>query len=306
MDVRRLRYFLSVVQRGSVGAAAVAHHVTQPAVSVQLRLLEEEVGEVLFERRGRRLVPTPTGRVLAGHAEEVVRRLDALVASMQEIRGLEAGRLRLGNTDAAAIYILPELYTDFHRQHPGVRVEVVVSDTTRLLAALDAGEIELATATMPVESGRAGPRAYATRPIHRETLVPVAHRSHPLAARRRVTLAHLCDAGIISYPAGSTTRRLIEAVFAAADAPYRATMELSSPEAIERLTEAGLGVSILPRSVVTPALKRKALVALAVPRAARFEREIGMVYRDRTALSPAARAFLEMMEARFPGVAEPA
>jgi len=292
MELRQLRYFLAVVQQGTVQAAADAHFVTQPAVSAQIRRLEEETGERLFERRGRRLVPTQAGMLLVAHAEEVLGRVDAMERSLHGLKGLESGRLRMGTIDAGSVYVLPDVYRAFHRKYPGVRMEIVVSDTARLLEALVSGDIELATATLPI--GRAD---VEVRSFHREQMVPVAHPSHPLAARRRVTLADLSEHGVISYPSGSTTRRLIEQVFAENGAAYRATMELSSPEAMKRLAQAELGVCILPHPVVAGDLGRRSLKVIALGRV-RFEREIGMVCRDRASLSPAARVFLEMVEAR--------
>lgn len=292
MEIRQLRYFLSVVREGGVGAAAAAHFVTQPAVSAQIKRLEEEVGEALFERRGRRLVPTEMGRHLARRAEDVLRSIDALERSIQSVRGLESGRLAMGTIDAASVYVLPDVYRAFRRRHPGVRIEIIIDDTSHLLAALRSGDVELATTTLPI-----GTDEFTARSIYREELVPVAHPSHPLASKRRVSLAALSEHGVISYPAGATTRRLIEAAFAEHDVPYRATMELSSPEAMKRLARAELGVSILPRPVVAPELGRGSLKELPLGRV-RMEREIGMVYRDRDALSPPARVFLEMVEAK--------
>jgi len=293
MDIRSLQYFLAVIRLGTVGAAAEAHFVTQPAVSAQLKRLEAEVGERLFERRGRSLVPTAAGRLLAAHAEDVVRRMDALGAAMRGLRGLETGTLRVGNIDAASVYVLPEVYRQFHDRYPGITVEIVVGDSRHLLEALRRGDVELATMTLPVDEP-----GLVVRRIYREDLVPVAHTGHPLARARRVTLEELSSAGLITYPADATSRRLLEQVFESHGAALRSRMEISSPEAIRALTEAGLGVSILPRPVVAGALGRT-LAALRLPREVRFRREIGIVLHDTETLSPAARAFLELVERAF-------
>lgn len=292
MELNQLRCLVETVRLGGVGAAADALHVSQPAVSAQLRRLQETVEEPLFERRGRRLVPTEVGRHLSAQAEDILRRVAALEESVRGLRSLERGRLALGTIDAASAYVLPEIYRDFHRRHPGVRVEIRVDDTTHLITALRAGDIELATTTMPGSA-----EGLTVEPIYREPLVPVVHRSHPLAAKRRVTLARLSEEGIISYPAGAMTRGLIERVFEAAGAGYRSTMDVSSPEAMKRLAQAGLGVAILPRPVVSAELRAGSLVELSAGRE-RFARDITMVFRDRDALSPAARVFLGMVEAR--------
>jgi len=292
MDIRQLRYYLSVLHEGSMGGAARAHFVTQPAVTLQMQRLQESAGEKLLMREGRRMVPTEAGRVLAAHAEAVVRRMDVLEAEMKGLRGLEHGSLRVGNIDAASVYVLPDLYHQFHERYPGVNLEITVGDTSELLDALRHGNVELATTTLPVDAA-----GFEVFEIYREELVPVASADDPLAARRRVTAKELSEAGVITYPAGATTRRLIDTAFESAGAVLRPRMEISSPEAIMRLTQAGLGPAILPEPVVAAELESGTLVRLPLGRL-RIERAIGMVHRERGALSPAARAFLDMVVQR--------
>jgi DNA-binding transcriptional LysR family regulator len=293
MEIRQLRYFLSAARLGSIGAAAAEHFITQPAVSLQIKKLEEEIGQKLLVRRGKRLVPSEAGVVLVARAEEVMRSLELLESELRGFRELETGTLRMGNTDAASVYVLPDIYSAFHGRYPGVRIEIMVGDTQRLLDALAARRIELATATLPIQ-----PRGFTVRPIYREELVIVVHPDDPLARKRRIGLADLVSHGVIAYPAGSITRSMIDDVFSAHGGTLRARMEISSPEAMRQLAQAGLGASILPRPVVASELERGALKTVSVP-GVRFEREIGMVYREDAALSPAAAVFLDMVEARF-------
>jgi DNA-binding transcriptional LysR family regulator len=293
MEIRQLRYFLSAARLGNIGAAAAEHFVTQPAVSLQLKKLEEEAGQKLLMRQGRRLVPTEAGQVLMARAEEILHGLERLETELHGFRELQAGTLRMGNTDAASVYVLPDVYRAFHDRYPGVRIEIMVAETQRLLDALAARHIDLATVTLPVPGD-----GLTIRPIYREELVIVAHPQDPLAARRRVTLADLVNHGVIAYATGSNTRRMIDDVFTAHGETLQARMEISSPEAMKQLAQAGLGVTILPRPVVAAELARAALVVLPVA-GVRFEREIGMVNRVDAGLSPAATVFLEMVEARF-------
>jgi DNA-binding transcriptional LysR family regulator len=296
MDIRSLRYFLSVIRTGTVGAAAAENFVTQPAVSLQLRKLETDAGQKLFVRRGRKLVPTGAGQALAARAEEIVRALDALNAELRGLSQLEHGHLRMGNTDAASVYVLPEVYRAFHRSYPGVRIEITIGDTRHLLDALASARIELATVTLPAEVA-----GLVVHSIYREDLVAVAQPDHPLARKRRVRLQELAEEGIIAYPSGSTTRRMVDAVFESHRVSVRARMEISSPEAMKRLAQSGLGVTILPRPVVAAEIGRKALKVLTLD-GVRFEREIGIAHRGIDSLSPAARVFLQMVEKKFGGL----
>jgi DNA-binding transcriptional LysR family regulator len=293
MEIRQLRYFLSTVRLGGVGTAATAHFVTQPAVSLQLKKLEEELGQKLLVRRGRRLVPTEAGATLAARAEDVVRSIEALEAELHGFKQLERGHLRVGNTDAASVYVLPDVYRSFHRRYPGVRIEIEVGETGRLLDALAARRIELATVTLPVDVP-----GLVVRPIYRERLVPVVHPADPLAGRRGVTLSDLARHGVITYPARSVTRRMIDDVFARHGEVLRARMEISSPEAMRQLAQAGLGVSILPQPVVAQEVRRRALAVIRLA-GVTFEREIGMVHPGAETLSPAALAFLRTVERRI-------
>jgi len=293
MEIRQLQYLISAVRRGSIRAAAEEHFVTQPAVSIQLRKLEEELGEKLFVRSGRGVAPTQTGAYFIRYAGDILQRLDALRKTIQEMKGLQSGFLRIGAIDSAGVYVLPPVFRAFRKKHPGVEIRVTVSDTRGLIASLDAGEIELAIVTLPHPG-----EGFMEFPVYEDQMVLVAHSRHPLARMKRPTLRAVADAGLIMYPSQSTTRRLIERVFIEEDISARAIMEISSPEAMKRLTEAGLGASILPYQVVAPEVRRGSLAVIPTGRV-RFSRMLGLVYRDESALSPPGRVFLDMLRSKY-------
>lgn len=295
MELRQLRYLLATVRLGSVGAAAAENFVTQPAVSLQLKKLEQEIGEKLLVRSRGRMVPTPTGTLVAAHAEAILRRVETLESEVHGLKGLETGHLRMGNIDAASVYVLPNVYRAFRQRFPGIRLEIVIGDTAHLLSALQAGEIELATTTLPVGGG------FVARPIYRDEMVLVAHPKHRLARKSRVRVADVAEEGVITYPENAATRRSIEDVFSKNGQVLNATMSISSPEAMKRLTQLRLGVSILPRPIVAGELSRGVLKIVPLGKV-RFERVIGMVYRRLDALSPPARAFLDVVDEKLPQV----
>ena len=202
----------------------------------------------------------------------------------------------MGNIDAASVYVLPAVYRSFHDRYPGIKIEIIVGDTARLLDALRRGDIELATTTMPIETAD-----FEELPIYRDEMTLVAHPKHVLAGKKSVTLQDVVEAGLIAYPARSVTRRSIEKVFIDNGLRLNATMDIASPEAIKSLTRAGLGASILPSSIVSTEIRRGSLKAIRL-RSVRFERTIGMVFRREDTLSPPARAFLEMVKTKFPVV----
>lgn len=294
MEIRQLRYFVSTVRLGSLKEAARENFVTQPAVTIQLKKLEREIGEKLYVRAGRRIRPTQAGSFLAEYAEEILARVDDLSAGVQQLRGLERGLLCIGNIDAATIYVLPGVFAEFRSAYPGVDIKVVVADSEGLLSALDAGHIELAIVILPLSS-----ESVELTPFYEDTMVLVVDPKHELATDKpRNPLRSVAETGLITYPVRSTTRRLIERVFLENGLTFRAAMEMSSPEAIKRLTEAGLGPSILPLRVVEPEIRRGTLSVVPTGKVT-FVRTLGVVYRNNAELSPSAKMFLKMLLGRF-------
>jgi DNA-binding transcriptional LysR family regulator len=297
MDIRQLRYFVSAIRHGSLRAAAREHFVTQPAVSIQLKNLEEELGEKHYVRRGRRIEPTQAGTSVYSDAEDIIGKMEALSHRVGALKTLERGALKMGSIDAASVYVLPDVFRAFRSRYPGIDVQVIVADSHTLLAALGSGAIELAVVTLPVAG-----EPHHVVPVYEDRMVLVAHPRHDLATRRgrASILERVAETGLITYPARSTTRRLIEKVFLDNGLTPRVTMEMSSPEAIKKLAEAGLGPSILPAAVVANEVKAGTLVVISTGKV-RFSRTLGVVLRDRESLSPPAGAFLEMVTRKTRG-----
>jgi DNA-binding transcriptional LysR family regulator len=288
--IPNIRAFLAVVREGGFSAAARTLHLSQPSVSARVRCLEEEVGEKLVERRGGRARPTPAGEHLLAVAENLSRAADDFGRAAVDYLALKRGRLDIGTTDTASIHVLPRAYRLFLERYPGVDLSVTVDGTASLLAALRAGRIELAVANLPAEGADLD-----TRVIDEERLLPVVARRHPLASRRRIRLEELADVPLITFKATSVTRREVDRAFAARGIAPRIAMEISSPEAIKKLVEVGLGFSVLPERSVRAEVRSG---RLASPRlsGARLERRIGLIRLESRYLSPAAHAFAKLIE----------
>ncbi len=293
MEIRQLKYLLSTLRLGSVKEAAREHFVTQPAVSLQIKKLEEEIGEKLLIRSGRNVLPTQAGASFIRYADDILQRVEALQKSIQSLKSLRTGFLGLGAIDSAGVYVLPPVFRSFRRKYPGIEIRVTVSDTRGLVRSIHSGEIEIAIVTLPLSG-----EEFTIYPIYKDQMVLVADPRHELARSRKPSLTVVAESGLIMYPPQSTTRRLIERVFFEAGVSPRATMEISSPEAMKRLTEAGLGASILPFQVVSPEVRRGTLKLIPTGKA-RFYRILGVVYRDDERLSPAGRAFMDMLKKRY-------
>lgn len=293
MELRQLRYFVSLVEHGSVHGAARANFVTAPAVSVQLKDLEDEVGAKLFVKNGRSLHLTPAGEMFLVHARDILQRVNGLSLTMQRLHNNEVGTLRIGSIDAASVYVLPKIFRMYRQRYPGVDIEVMVADSTQLLDAIVRDALEVAIVTLPVSHDELD-----VVPLYKDPMVVVAHPRHALARRRSVDLATLVQSKLITYPHGSTTRQVIDQVFQHEGLALHAAMELSSPEAMKCLAQAGIGASILPVSMVRADIKRGSMRLLRV-RGATFTRMLGLVKRKKMILSSNGRMFVTMLAERF-------
>jgi LysR family cyn operon transcriptional activator len=296
MEIRNIRYFLAVAEEQSFRRAARRVGVSQPAVSQGIRLLEDQLGARLFDRGAARTALTPDGRLLLDPARRAVAEFDALSEMLDRSRGVVRGRLEIGTTDVASIYVLPPVYRLFRRKYPEADLSVHVEGTESLIRQLREATIEVAIITLAVGDQAADvPEGFTAEPLFREELSVIVARNHALARRRKIDLAELVDTPFISFKEGSVTRHAIDALFGENDVFPRVAMEMSSPEAIKKLVEVGVGASVLPTQSVRAEVRSGALVALPV-RGARLTRMLGVVRARGRTPSPGAAAFLELVE----------
>jgi LysR family carnitine catabolism transcriptional activator len=292
MDERRLRYFVAVVEADGVTAAARRLHVAQPSLSQALQALERELGTPLFHRVGRRLRLSAAGEALLAPARQALSALDAARGAVAGVRALEAGTLHLAALATLAVEPMAGLVGRYRALHPGVQVRMREAETAEGLSALVAdGSCELGAAhlTQP----RAGLLA---RPLGRQELLLVlppqasalaGSSARPLAARE------LARTPLVVGPVGTSTRNLLEQALAALGVAPRIAVETSAREAILALVLAGAGAALMPAPQAQEAERRGAIVRALSPA---ITRPIGLVHRD-APLSPAARAFLELVQA---------
>ena len=290
MDMRSLKYMLSVEETGSITAAARVHLVTQPAVSIQLKKLQEELGTLLFEIVGREVRFTSAGRMVLDYA----RRMSALEKEMEGeisgIAGLVSGEVSIGTIDAASIYILPAVYSSFSKKYPGIDLQVDVSPTQPLVERMLGGRLDFVVGTLTDEK-TAG---VEEKEIFREKLIPIAPPGHPSAVKRGVDVGAFAGYPFISFHRESLTRRMIEAALLDMGVTLEVAMEIDSQEAIKNLVASGLGLSILPYETVRGEIERGTLARPKV-KGLKIERSIGLIMPGKRRMTAAARAFLDVM-----------
>jgi LysR family transcriptional regulator, carnitine catabolism transcriptional activator len=306
MDERRLRYFLAVVEDGSVTHAASRLHIAQPSLSQSLRALESELGIELFVRAGRGLHLSAAGEALVGPARQTLRMMDAARAAVGEVAELAAGTLQVAALATLAVDPLSALIGRFRQAHPGVIVRVREPDSAAAVSTLvRAGECELGLAHLPLplqqelrtvelgtqellfvlppdsQSRRAPGSGSRPRIGPTSGFAPGGGAGHPLAP------AALREVPLVVSPPGTSTRLLLEQALQAVEVTPRIAVETDSREAIVPLVLAGAGAALLPASLAHEAARRGAVVRPARPR---IVRRIGLLQRNGP-LSPAARAF---------------
>jgi len=284
VTLRQLRTFAEVARRQSYTAAAKALHLTQPAVSMQVRQLEDAAGLPLIEQLGRRVQLTEAGRELLRYAGGVADLLREAEDAMKALQGIGGGELSIAVTSTAK-YFAPRLLAEFRRRHPEVRLRLAVSNREAVVRALSDNAVDLAVMGRPPRGLETEAAAFAKHPIG-----VIAAPEHPLAGRRRLALESLADETFIIRERGSGTRAAMEHVFAEHGLRARETLEMSSNETIKQAVMAGMGIAFLSMHTIGLELRAGRLALLAVS-GLPVMREWYVIHRRGKRLSPAAQAF---------------
>ena len=289
LQVTHLRTLQAIACHGSFSRAAQALNLTQPAVSMQVRHLEQALGLSLLERVGKRAFPTRAGELLLAHADRALRELEAGVERVQELRGVVAGRVRLGTSASISIYLLPPALRRFRARYPETEVVIVTGNASEITRAIVANELDVGIVSLPVRD-----RELAVAPFFRDELVAIAPAESPLRRTRAVDARTLAGHPLILFEAGATLRRVIDGWFHRAGVAPRSPMELGNTEAIKKLVEAGLGLSITSWFSVKGEVRDRTLAALRLTPP--LERQIGLVRRRDKPRTPALDAFVAALE----------
>ncbi|HMS09080.1 MAG TPA: LysR family transcriptional regulator, partial [Pyrinomonadaceae bacterium] len=257
MEIRQLKAFLAIAEAKTFTAGARRVNVTQAAISMQIRQLEEEVGLPLFTRTPRRVILTEAGEHLLERARKILREHDAAVAEIAEIAGSEHGRLRIGSASGTfAMNQLPVILQEIRRKYPNSELTVTAGTSSRLVDRILHGEIDTAFVSLPVDN-----LSISTESLFSDEIVAVAWPGHPLAKEKYISAATLAGENLILGERGGNTRRMIDEFFAAANVRPNITMELSRQEAINRMVEIGMGVGIAGVKSVAKEIKDGRLVS---------------------------------------------
>ncbi len=255
---RQLRIFEAVARHLSFTRASEELHLTQPAVSMQVKQLEEAAGMPLFEQVGKRIHLTDAGSEMTRYSRAVLELMEEAGQVFEEMRGHEGGRLRI-SVASTANYFVPRLLAEFCRRYSSVEVSLDVTNRERLLEALADNSTDLVIMGVPPDSMDLAAESFMDNP-----LVVIAAPSHPLAGKQKISLERLQEETFLIREKGSGTRSATERFFVEHQLLLSSTMEMSSSESIKQGVEAGLGLGLLSMHTLEMELTLKRLVVLDV------------------------------------------
>ncbi len=288
ITLRQLQVFEKVASHLNYSRAAEELYLSQPAVSMQIKQLEENIGLPLFEQMGKKIFLTEAGRELFRYSRNIAQQLAEMKAVFDEMKGLEQGKLTLSVVNTAN-YFTPQLLARFCKQHPNINVILQVANRDAVLKQLADNSTDLAIMGRPPAGLDLSAESFMDNP-----LVVIAAPDHPLARRKRVKLAQLAQETFLSREQGSGTRSAMERIFAEHQIQPRISMEMETNEAIKQAVQAGLGLSILSLHSVELELETRRLVMLNVEHFPLL-RHWFVVHRSGKRLSGAASAFKEFL-----------
>jgi DNA-binding transcriptional LysR family regulator len=286
MDFDQLETFLAVARLSSFSRAAEKRFRTQPAISSQIRALEEEVGAKLLDRSGGKVSITSAGKLFQKYAEDTLEARKTTLTAIAEAERVPRGEIIVGANEGTCLHILPEVFAEFKRQYPDVAVNIKRSDYGKILESVIDNTVDFGVVSLPIND----PRLTVVL-IHRDELILIAPPHHPLAKMKSATLAEAAKFPLV-MPKTGHTRDALETLFHDRRLKPRYAMELDSSELLKRFVAADVGVGFIARSHVQEDVRANVLAAVPVSDA-QIRRDLALVFRKDKALSRAALAFID-------------
>lgn len=288
MDLDQLHTFLEIVRLKSFSKAAQSCFRTQPAVSAQVRQLEQELNAPLFERLGTKIAITPAGHIFADFAEQILALRRRAQDTINELERVPRGELLIAANEATCIYVLPLVFSEFKKQFPNVQMQVDRSYGARVVEAVLDNQADFGITQLPVQE-----KKLQVVKIHSDEILLLMPAGHPYAARASVMCKDILGHPLL-LPKSGTTRTRLNQWFEQVEDQIQISMELDSTEMIKRFVMAGLGLSFLAGSYCREELEAEKLAAVSLGPEPMIRR-LGLIYRKDKALSKAALGFIQVI-----------
>ena len=286
MDFDQLEIFLEVARLSSFSRAAEKRFRTQPAISSQIRALEEEVGARLLDRSGGRVSLTAAGKLFFKYAEHTLEQRKAMLTAIAETDRVPRGEIVVGANEGTCLHILPEVFAQFKRDYPDVAVSIKRADYAKILESIVESQVDFGVVSLPVNDNR-----LQCVLVHRDELVVITPPRHPLSSRKSITVAEVAGYPLVVPKAGHT-RDALETLFCDRRLKPHFAMELDSSELLKRFVAADVGVGFIAKSNIQEDIRANALAAVPLSDA-QIRRDLALVYRKDRTLSRAAKAFMD-------------
>lgn len=287
MDLDQLHTFLEIVRLKSFSKAAQTCFRTQPAISAQVRQLEQELNTTLFERLGTRIALTPAGKIFAGYAEQILDLRRRAQDSISELERTPRGELVIAANEATCIYVLPTVFSEYKKQFPQVQLLVDRSYGSRVVQAVMDNLADFGITQLPVEE-----KKLQVARIHVDEIKVLAPARHAIASLAQVTCRDLIGYPLL-LPKSGITRTRLNVWLEPVEDDISISMELDSTEMIKRFVMAGLGISFLAASHCQEEVAAGKLAAISIGPEPMIRR-LGLIYRKDKALSKAALGFIQV------------
>jgi LysR family transcriptional regulator, low CO2-responsive transcriptional regulator len=287
MDFDQLETFLEVARHTSFSRAAEKRFRTQPAISSQIRSLEEEVGARLFDRSGGKVALTAAGKLFQQYAEQTLDARKTMLVTLAEMERVPRGEIVVGANEGTCLHILPEVFAEFKKLYPNVGVQISRLERAKIMESIIDNSVDFGVVSAPVDDKR-----LTVVNIHRDELVIIAPPGHSLSRMKQAAIADVVPFPLL-LPKIGRTRDALENLFHDRHLKPKISMELDSSELLKRFVAADVGIGFIARSNVMEDVKAGVLAAIAMADAS-IRRDLALVFRKDKALSRAALAFIEI------------
>ena len=285
MDLKPLKFFVTVAEQGSFTRAAEKLRLAQPAISIAIRKLEDEIGLPLFNRKDRAITLTAEGAIFLQHAKTILGQVKAAQRAMDEMKELSRGEVSIGLPTMLGSYYFPQLISEFIRQHPNLNFSVKEHGTRTLQRMIVDGELDLGIVVTENI-----PEALEFRPFLQQEMVVCVPPEHPFARRKIVTFADFAPEPLVLFKEGYFQREVIARVSRQAGLPPRIIFETNLLPLIKQMVRRGVGITTLLEMVIADDPE---LVAVKFEPSIRFE--LGIAWKKNSCLSQANRAFVDFL-----------
>ena len=290
MQIETFKVFCDLVETASFSRAASLNHITQSAVSQQIRTLEKHFHVSLIERGRKNFCVTQEGRAFLQASKEILCTFEGLGDRIRELQNIVAGELRIATVYSIGLHELPPFLKKFRALFPEVEVKVDYRRSSQVYTEVLEGDADLGLVAFPTRR-----KGLLVEDFWRDKLVLICHPDHRLATRRRVPLRELHGEKFISFEPDLPTRKVIDRLLHEQGVEIRQTMEFDNIETVKRAVEIENGISIVPQASVADETRNGSLVAIEVES---FEmwRPLGVIHRRHRAVSPAQKQFVTLLK----------